>query len=199
MVVELYLTTEPEANAFVVEDPFALIVGMLLDQQIPMERAFRGPWELRNRLAAQSVDFDPCSVASLDPEALAVVVGAKPALHRFPRSMAQRISALAEALCANYGGRVSALWEGVDDAFELRQRLEALPGFGIEKASILLALLAKRFGIQPAHWREASTPFGEDGVFRSVADATSPEALERIRETKAAVKAAATSRRRAAP
>jgi uncharacterized HhH-GPD family protein len=194
--VELYLTDDAEANALLAASPFALLLGMLLDQQIPMERAFRGPALLRERLAALGYGDDPCTLAGLPIEDLVEVVSAKPALHRFPASMAKRIQALAGTICEQYGGRTEAIWEGVDAASTLLDRLQALPGFGSEKARIFLALLAKRFGVKPDGWETASAPFGEPGVYRSVADATSPEALERIRETKAAVKAERTARSR---
>lgn len=189
-MIELYLTDDERANELLATDHFALLVGMLLDQQIPMERAFRGPLELEERLRALGRTFDACSIAAMDPDDLARLVATKPALHRFPTSMAKRIHALAVSVCEHYAGDVTALWEDVRDAAELRRRVEAMPGFGNEKARIYLALLAKRFGIRPDGWERESEPFGEPGSFRSVADAVSPEAIERIRETKAAVKAA---------
>lgn len=195
-MIELYLTDDERANELLATDHFALLVGMLLDQQIPMERAFKGPFELSQRLRALGHELDACSIAAMDPDALAALVAAKPALHRFPTSMAKRIHALAASVCERYAGDVTALWDGVTDAAELRRRIGALPGFGDEKARIYLALLAKRFGVRPTEWERESEPFGEPGSFRSVADAVSPEAIERIRETKAAVKAARAQARR---
>jgi len=184
----LQLAQDVDADALLDRSPFALLVGMLLDQQFPMERAFAGPWIISERLGH---DLEPTEIADFDPEAFAAILTGPPAVHRYPGSMAGRIQQLARNLVGGYGGRAEALWEGVDSAPELLRRLKALPGFGEQKAKIFLALLAKQRGVQPVGWREAAGGYGEDGSFRSVADVVDGESLAKVRATKQELKRAA--------
>lgn len=143
---ELCLTNEPEANTFLANDPLGLLIGLVLHQQIATEKAFLGPFLLRDRLGA---DLDTAAIASTNPEKLEAIFKEKPALHRFPGSMAKRVQGVCEHVSENYGGSVPAIWEGVTDAEELMGRLLAVPGFGEYKARIYIGLLAQRFGVRP--------------------------------------------------
>jgi uncharacterized HhH-GPD family protein len=183
----LCLAQDPDADALLARDPLALLLGMLLDQQIPMEKAFKGPQVLLERLG----HLDAQRIAEHDPEAFATVMATPPAVHRFPGSMAKRVQELCRALSEQYGGDAEALWRGVDSGAEVLRRVKALPGFGEQKARIFVALLGKQLGVQPDGWREAAGPYGEDGATRSVADVTGPESLLAVRATKKQVKAAA--------
>lgn len=140
-------TPDPEANAFLGDHPFALVVGLVLQQQIPVERAFAAPFELARRLGGV---LDPDTLAHVDPDRLAETFRAKPALHRFPASMARRVQHVARFLVERYDGRTEALWEGIADAAELVRRVEELPGFGEYKARILLGILARWYGVRPS-------------------------------------------------
>jgi uncharacterized HhH-GPD family protein len=171
------------------KDPFALLVGMLLDQQVPMEWAFTGPHTLAQRLG--NGRLEPTQIASYDPEKFAALASERPAIHRYPGSMAKRIQALAQHIVDNYGGDAAAIWSDAGTGEELLRRLKALPGFGEQKAKIFLALLGKQLGIQPEGWREAAGVYGEDGSTRSIADVTGPEALAAVRAYKQKVKAKA--------
>jgi uncharacterized HhH-GPD family protein len=182
----LHLSQDPDADALLSRDPLALLIGMLLDQQIPMEKAFRGPHVLRERLGR---DLDAADLASRDD--LVEVFATPPAIHRFPGSMAGRVQELCRALVEQYDGSADAVWAGVDDGADLLRRLKGLPGFGTQKAQIFLALLGKQLGVQPRGWREAAGAYGEDGARRSVADVRSPETLLEVRAYKQSVKAAA--------
>jgi len=181
-----FMTGDPEADGLLASDPLALLIGMLLDQQVPMEWAFGSPARLKARLGGT---LDASSIAAMDPEALEAAFKGPPALHRFPGSMAKRTQALCVALVEGYGGRAEALWEGAPTGSELLRRLKALPGFGDEKARIFLAVLGKRLGVQPPGWEATAAPFSDERR-RSVADATSPEALEEVRAFKRERKAA---------
>jgi uncharacterized HhH-GPD family protein len=185
--VALHFTGDEAADELLSTDPFALLIGMLLDQQVPMEKAFRSPYDLKERLAGR---LDPAEIADYDPEELGRIFARPPALHRFPGSMAARTQALARAIVDEYDGSAAAIWETAESGQELYRRLKALPGFGDQKARIFLALLAKRLGVQPPGWEEAAGPYGADG-FYSVADIVSPETLAKVREYKRAKKAAA--------
>lgn len=182
------LSQNTEADALLERDPLALLIGMVLDQQIPLEKAFSSPLELTNRLGH---DLDARELADFDPQELAAVFSERPALHRFPSSMAARVQEVARVLVAGYDGDVTRLWAGVADGHELLARISALPGFGKHKAAIYLALLGKQRGIRPPGWREAAGDFGTDGVYLSVADITDPESLLRVRAYKQQQKAAA--------
>ena len=173
------VTGDPEADRLLAENPLALLIGMLLDQQVPMEWAFRGPFTLRQRLGG----LDATAIAAMSPDTLEAVFRAKPALHRFPGSMAKRTHALCQHLVDEYGGDAGAVWRGVTSGDELYARLVALPGFGPEKAKIFQALLAKRLEVRPDGWERAAAPFSDDTP-RSVADIDSPETLARVRDWK---------------
>lgn len=187
----LYLSTEPEADALLAEDPLALLVGMLLDQQVPMERAFVAPYRLAQRLGAARLD--PAVIAGHDRDELAQVFATPPSLHRFPGAMARRTQQLCAAVAGEYGGDPAAVWRDAATGDELVRRLSKLPGFGAQKARIFAALLGKQLGVCPPGWREAASPYGEDGVHRSVADIVDDESLVRVREHKKQAKAAAKS------
>lgn len=177
---DLAVTGDPEADRLVNTDAFALLVGMLLDQQVPLEVAFAGPARLAARLGGA---LHPAAVAALAEDELVAACCARPAVHRFPAAMGRRIHALAGVLVNRHDGRAEALWEGVADGDELRRRLVALPGFGDEKARIFVALLAKRFGLRPPGWEAASAPFSDDEP-RSAADIGSREDFERVKAWK---------------
>ena len=185
----LYLTGDAAADGLLEQDAFALVVGMILDQQIPLERAFAAPFALRERLG----ELDARAIAAMDPERLAAAFREKPALHRFPAAMAERVQLAARAVVERYGGDAAAIWTGAGSGAELLRRVSALPGFGEQKARIFCALLGKRLGVRPPGWEEASAPFGAPGSFASVADIDGPEALRRVREYKQQMKAAARS------
>ncbi len=188
----LRLSGNPEADTLLSTDPLALLIGMVLDQQVPLEWAFAGPAELRRRLGR---DLDAQEIASMDPEKLAGAFSAKPALHRYPGSMAARVQELCRTLVASYGGRADGVWRGAGSGTELLERVRELPGFGEQKAKIFVALLGKQLGVRPDGWREVSSPYGDPDTFRSVADITDADSLDRVRtfkqEMKAEAKAAA--------
>ncbi len=184
----LSLPIEPEATKLLHDSPLALLLGMLLDQQIPMEKAFSSPYVLKQRLGH---DLDAAEIASFDPEAFEAIVAKPPALHRFPRANAKRIQELCQILVERYDGDAGNVWAGGDSGPELVRRVGELPGFGKQKSQIFVALLAKQFGIQPAGWREATGVYGEEGSLRSVADITDESSLAKVREYKQAMKAAA--------
>ncbi len=188
----LFLTDDAAANRLLTDDPLALLVGMLLDQQVAMELAFAGPLKIKERLGA----FDAEAIAGADPEAFAALFKQTPAVHRFPGSMAARVQSLAQALIDDWGGDAAAIWtEGDPDGATVLKRLKQLPGFGDQKARIFLALLGKQRGFAGAGWREASAPYGEEGTRMSVADIVSPETLALVRESKRAAKAAAKAKK----
>ncbi|OAH15001.1 HhH-GPD-type base excision DNA repair protein [Streptomyces jeddahensis] len=189
MDVTLHLAQQPEADELLGRSPLAALVGMLLDQQIPMEWAFAGPYTIVQRMGVD--DLDAHEIAAQDPEAFAGLLSAKPAVHRYPGSMAKRIQQLCQYLVEHYDGDASAVWDGVDSGRELLGRLTDLPGFGKQKAQIFLALLGKQLGVQPEGWREAAGPYGEAGSHRSVADITGPDSLAKVRAHKQEMKAAA--------
>jgi uncharacterized HhH-GPD family protein len=188
---ELHITGDPEADSVLSRDPLALLIGMVLDQQVTMEKAFGSPAELARRLGGR---LEAASIAAMDPDELASVFKERPALHRFPGSMAGRVQEVCRAVAEQYGGRADAIWKGVRSGDELLARLKALPGFGEQKAKIFAALLGKQLGVRPEGWRDATKPYGTDGSYLSVADITSPEALAKVRETKKANKAKAKAR-----
>ena len=188
----LHLTDDADADRLLSDDPLALLIGMLLDQQIAMEVAFAGPLKIKERLGA----FDAESIAEADPEQFAAIFKQTPAVHRFPGSMAARVQSLAQALIDDWGGDAAAIWtQGDPDGPTVLKRLKALPGFGEQKTKIFLALLGKQCGFDGDGWREASAPYGEEGSHRSVADIVSPETLLLVRETKRAAKAAAKAKK----
>ena len=184
----LHITGDTEADALLSNDPLALLIGMLLDQQVTMEKAFGSPAELARRLGGR---LDAASIAAMDSDALDAVFRERPALHRYPGSMAGRVHELCRAVAEDYGNEADAIWTGVQSGDELLGRLRALPGFGEQKAKIFAALLGKQLGVHPEGWREATKPYGEPGSFLSVADITEPAALEKVRANKRAIKAQA--------
>ncbi|MFH8339676.1 HhH-GPD-type base excision DNA repair protein [Streptomyces sp. AM6-12] len=189
MDVTLHLAQDPAADALLGRSPLAALIGMLLDQQVPMEWAFKGPRTIADRLGTE--DLDAHEIAARDPEAFAALLSGKPAVHRYPGSMAKRIQQLCQYLVEHYDGDAEAVWRGVDSGAELLQRLEGLPGFGRQKAQIFLALLGKQLHVAPAGWREAAGAYGEPDSYRSVADITGPDSLTRVRAHKQEMKAAA--------
>lgn len=182
----LHITDDPAADQLLSDDPLALLIGMLLDQQVAMETAFAGPRKILERIGS----LEAATLATYDPEALEAAFRQPPAVHRYPGSMAKRVQALCRELDEHWGGRAEAIWTEDDpDGPEVLRRLKALPGFGDQKARIFLALLGKQRGFVGAGWREAAGDYGDDGSYRSVADITSPESLTKVREYKRAMKA----------
>lgn len=184
----MWLTHDPQANALLEADPLALLVGMLLDQQVPMEKAFAGPSVLKERLGA----FDAHAIAEADPEEFASMCAKPPAVHRYAGVMARRMQALCQALLVRYDGKAENIWtQGEPDGETVLNRMQELPGFGLQKARIFVALLGKQYGVRPDGWREAAGPYGEDGSRRSVADVTDEQSLLEVRAFKKQMKAAA--------
>lgn len=187
-MTSVHLVGDPAADALLSEDPFALLVGMLLDQQIPMEVAFAGPQKLAERMDG----LDAGRIAATDPDAFVAVCAQKPAVHRFPASMGRRVHALATTVSQEYAGDAARIWtEGEPDGREVLRRLKALPGFGEQKARIFLALLGKQCGLEAPGWREAAGDYGREGVTMSIADVVDGESLKAVRTYKQEVKAAA--------
>jgi len=182
---DLYITGDPEGDALLNTDPLALLIGMLLDQQVPMEWAVGAPPMLKERLGGS---IDPARIASMPGDELEKVFKGPPALHRFPGSMAKRTQQVCQHLVEHHSGRAEDLWEDAADAADLFKRLTTLPGYGKEKAKIFIALLAKRFGIRPEGWEEVAAPFS-DAERRSIADVDSPATLLEVRAWKKAKKA----------
>jgi uncharacterized HhH-GPD family protein len=187
-VPNLHLSQDPAADRLLGEDPLALLVGMVLDQQIPLEKAFTSPYVLRERLGSE---LDAERIAAYDPDAFAEIFATPPALHRFPGSMAKRVQALCRVVAGDYGNDAAAVWAGARTGAELLARVGALPGFGEQKAKIFVALLGKQLGVRPRGWREAAGEYGEDGVRRSVADIVDAESLREVRAYKQEMKRAA--------
>ena len=185
------MPVEPEANELLSRSPLALLIGMVLDQQVPLERAFSAPLDLVRRLgheptAAELADFDPVALAGIFSE--------RPALHRYPRAMAARVQDVARLIVDSYDGDPERLWTTAKTGPELLKRVSALPGFGEAKAKIFVALLGKQLGVRPSGWRAAAGFFGDDGSYVSVADITDDESLGKVRSYKQSLKAAAKSK-----
>jgi uncharacterized HhH-GPD family protein len=178
--VGLRLTGDPGADRLLTDDPFALLTGMLLDQQMPMERAFAGPAKLQQRLGS----LDVAAIAAMDPADFVAICARPPAVHRYPSSMGARIHALAVHVRDQLGGDAAAVWQEAIDGADLRHRLQSLPGYGPQKAQILVALLGKQLGVTPPGWREAAGPYGEEGSYRSVADVVDASSLGKVRAFK---------------
>ncbi|MBT2512979.1 HhH-GPD-type base excision DNA repair protein [Arthrobacter sp. ISL-30] len=188
--MELHITGDPAADKLLSDDAFALLTGMLLDQQVTMESAFAGPEKIRARLGS----VDPAAIAEYDPAGFIELFKEPPAVHRFPGSMAGRVQALAETVQRDWNGDATAIWaRGDPDGQDVLRRLKGLPGFGEQKAKIFLALLGKQCGLQAEGWREAAGPYGQEDAFLSVADIVDPESLRKVRASKQAAKAAAKS------
>jgi uncharacterized HhH-GPD family protein len=186
--VPISLPVDDEANELLSRNALALLIAMLLDQQVPFERAFSAPRDLVRRLGHEPTAEE---LADFDPEALAAVFSERPALHRFPKAMAARTQELARLVIAGYDGDAAALWTTAPSGAELLKRVSALPGFGEVKAKIFVALLGKQLGVRPSGWREAAGSFGDEGSYVSVADITDDESLAKVRSHKQSLKAAA--------
>ncbi|MFE4503312.1 HhH-GPD-type base excision DNA repair protein [Rhodococcus sp. NPDC056743] len=188
MALHLNLVGDPEADALLSEDPLALLLGMLLDQQVPMETAFLGPKKLADRMDG----LDIRRIADMDTDAFIEICAQTPAVHRFPKSMGERIQSVCQFIVEKYDGDTAAIWTSGDpNGKEVLKRLKALPGYGDQKARIFLALLGKQIGVQPDGWREAAGDYGLEGSRRSIADVVDEQTLLEVREFKKAAKAAA--------
>lgn len=185
----LHLAQNPEADAFLAQDPLGVLTAMLLDQQIPMEKAFSGPYVLASRLGVKRLDAE--QIAGYDPEKFVALFSEPPAIHRFPKAMAERTQKLAQTVVDEYGGDASAVWTGAKNGADLLKRVSELPGYGKQKAQILVALLGKQFGVSPRGWRAAAGDYGTKGSTRSVADVVDEASLAKVRAFKKEMKAAA--------
>ena len=188
----LHLTGNAAADELLSADANALLIGMVLDQQVPMEKAFSGPLVIAERMGGR---FDVTAIAAMGEDDFVALCSERPAVHRFPGAMAKRVRQVCQVLVEQFDGRAEKVWADAATGAEVKQALSRLPGFGPDKAAIFTALLGKQRGVNPPGWREAAGPYGEDGVHRSVADITGADSLARVRETKKAVKA---ERKRAA-
>ena len=187
MTPALHLTGDAAADALLSTDPLALLIGMLLDQQVTMEVAFAGPAKIKARLGG----LDAATIAGMDPEEFTTICRTPPAVHRYPAAMAKRIQALCAQVLERWDGDAAAIWTaGVPDGAEVLRRLTSLPGFGPQKAAIFLALLGKQLGVEAPGWRESAGPYGQDGACRSVADVVDAHSLAKVREAKQAAKVA---------
>jgi uncharacterized HhH-GPD family protein len=186
-MAKLRIAQEPTADEVLSEQPFALLMGMMLDQQFPMERAFAGPAKVLERFGS----LDPAAVAAADPEEFAALCAVPPAVHRFPGSMAARIQKLAAIVVDEYDGRAERLWQEADSGQDLGRRLQALPGFGKQKAQIFIALLGKQLDVRPDGWERVAGDYAEDGSYRSVADVVDQSSLDKVRAFKKEKKAKA--------
>ncbi len=184
----LALSGNADADQLLSDDPLALLIGMVLDQQIPLERAFSSPLDLKNRLGGR---LDAEELASMDPDKLAAVFSARPALHRFPAANAKRVQELTRIIVDEYHGRAQDIWEQAATGDDLYRRVRGLPGFGEQKARIFVGLLGKQLSVRPPGWEEAAGRFGAPGTFFSVADIVDSDSLSRVRAYKAQLKAAA--------
>jgi uncharacterized HhH-GPD family protein len=182
----IHITGDADADQVLTDDPFALLVGMMLDQQYPMEHAFRGPHKVLTRFGS----LEPSAIAAADPDEFAALCSTPPAIHRYGRSMAARLQALAEVVEQQYAGRAERIWTEASTGKELLTRMQELPGFGKQKAQIFVALLAKQLGVRPDGWEQVVGAYAEDG-YRSVADVTDPASLQKVRDFKKAKKAEA--------
>ncbi len=196
MTVQICLAQDTDADRLLSENPLALVVGMLLDQQVPMETAFAGPKKIADRMSG----FDAAEIADYDPDKFVALCSEKPAIHRFPGSMAKRVQALARIVVDDYDGDAAGLWTAGDpDGAELLRRLKGLPGFGEQKAQIFLGLLGKQYGVTPKGWRAAAGDFGKAGTHVSVADIADAGSLEKVRSYKKQMKAAKKASGKATP
>jgi uncharacterized HhH-GPD family protein len=185
----LHLAREKSADELLAEDPMALLTGMLLDQQVPIEKAFVGPYVLAERLGVAKLD--PALIADYDPDAFVAIFSTPPAIHRFPKAMAERTQKLARVILDEFGGDPASVWTGAKDGADLVKRISKLPGYGAQKAQIFTALLGKQFNVQPRGWRAAAGDYGKAGTYKSVADIVDEESLAKVRAFKKQVKAAA--------
>jgi uncharacterized HhH-GPD family protein len=185
--VPLWLTGDVEADQLLTEDDNALLIGMVLDQQVPMEKAFSGPLVIAQRMGGQ---LDVAAVAAMSEDDFVALCSRPPAIHRFPAAMAKRVRQLCQVLIEDYGGQATNIWKDARSGNEVKANLERLPGFGSDKAAIFTAVLGKLRGITPDGWRVAAGYYGEPDTFRSVADIIDADSLQKVRETKKSVKAA---------
>ena len=185
---ELWITGVPEADHLLGTSGNALLTGMVLDQQVPMEKAFSGPYVISTRMGGT---FDVPAIATLDVDDFVSVCAERPAVHRFPGSMGKRVHEVARRLVEEYDGDAVNLWDTAPDGTALKEAIGALPGCGDQKASIMVALLGKQWGVRPDGWREAAGAYGNEGEFRSVADVVDPESLQKVRAFKKQAKATA--------
>jgi uncharacterized HhH-GPD family protein len=184
---DFHLTGDPDADALLGRDDNALLIGMVLDQQVPMEKAFSGPAVIAQRMGGI---FDVAAIAAMSEDDFVALCSQRPAIHRFPGAMGKRVHQVCRALVEDHDGSATNVWGGAKTGAEVKAALLALPGFGAEKASIFTAVLGKQRGVTPPGWREAAGSYGDDGSFSSVADIVDADSLQRVRETKRAVKAA---------
>lgn len=187
-MANLHLSQDPASDQLLSRDPLALLIGMVLDQQIPLERAFSSPKDLKDRLGGR---LEAAEIASMDPEELSAIFATRPALHRFPAANAKRVQELCRIVVDEYAGRADDVWKKAKDGTDLYKRVKALPGFGEQKARIFIGLLGKQLGIKTPGWQAAAGKFGEAGTYMSVADIVDTESLGRVRAYKQALKAAA--------
>jgi uncharacterized HhH-GPD family protein len=183
----LRLTGDPEADQLLTDDDNALLIGMVLDQQVPMEKAFSGPLVIAQRMGGS---FDVARIAAMSEDEFVALCSQRPAIHRFPAAMAKRIRQVCSVLAEEYGGQAANIWIDAQSGEEIKAKLSRLPGFGADKAAIFTAVLGKLRGVTPDGWRNAAGYYGEPGTFRSVADIVDDDSLRRVRETKQSVKAA---------
>jgi uncharacterized HhH-GPD family protein len=186
--LSLHIAQNDRADALVSEDPLALLIALVLDQQVPLERAFTAPVDLKDRLGGR---LDVEEMATMDPDRLAAVFSTRPALHRFPAANAKRVQELCRMIVDTYDGRAADIWDRAETGEELYRRVRALPGFGEQKARIFVGFLGKQLGVRPPGWEEAAGPFGQPGTFLSIADIVDAESLRRVRAHKQQMKAAA--------
>lgn len=182
----IQIAQDPAADELLTNNPFALLVGMMLDQQYPMEHAFAGPQKVLSRFGS----FDPAAIAAADPEDFAAICSTPPAIHRYPGSMAARLQEVARIVVEEYDGDASRIWTDAADGKDLAKRVQALPGFGAQKVKIFVALLAKQLGVRPDGWEKVAGDYALDG-FRSVADVVDGASLQKVRDHKKEMKAAA--------
>jgi uncharacterized HhH-GPD family protein len=186
----LHLSQNEAADQLLSDDPLALLIGLVLDQQVPLERAFSAPFDLKERLGGR---IDAEDIAAMDPDKLAAVFSARPALHRFPAANAKRVQELCRIVVDEYKGRPADIWKKATSGDDLFRRLKALPGFGEQKARIFVGFLGKQLGVRPPGWEEAAGRFGQPGTFFSISDIVDAASLVRVRAYKAQIKAAAKS------
>jgi uncharacterized HhH-GPD family protein len=185
--VPLWLTGDTAADQLLTEDDNALLIGMVLDQQVPMEKAFSGPLVIAQRMGGR---LDVAAIAATSEEDFVALCSRPPAIHRFPAAMAKRVRQLCQVLTEDYDGQAANIWKDARSGEEVKANLERLPGFGADKAAIFTAVLGKLRDIRPDGWRTAAGYYGEQGTFRSVADIVDSDSLQKVRETKKSVKAA---------
>jgi len=184
---QLHITGDEQADALLARDPNALLIGMVLDQQVPMEKAFSGPLVIAQRMGGR---FDVAQIAAMSEDDFVALCSQRPAIHRFPAAMAKRVRQLCQVLTEDYDGQAANIWKDAKSGDEVKANLARLPGFGADKAAIFTAVLGKLRGVTPDGWRAAAGYYGEPDTFRSVADIVDDDSLQKVRETKKSVKAA---------